>query len=540
MNLYAVIKYTGLIFVAMAATHLSFGQETVFSIFKTSSSQADEYFRQEQYKKAIELYRALPQHDNEVCLQLARAYYRIHQPEEAGMWYRQALALEQPLPPTDMYQYAEILCTLKQYDQAIGWYQKYLKANPSDPIAIRKIWRLKNRAYLYEDSIHYTVKRMDINSPSGELAAVPYNRGIVFVSNRPQKGMILHARNNADPLYRVYYSKRVTDTLQGQISIRYETPARYCHELHAALQEGPVTFYGEHRMLYIASGISARKKGKQTLQLYFAELREGRWTITGSFPYNSTEYSITDAAITPDEKTLYFSSDMRGGAGGKDLYKSTFVNNQWTKPVNLGETINTSGDECFPFTDAGNTLYFASNGHPGLGGLDVFKAAVIPSGFGEVTNIGYPVNTNADDFGIYLDESGTHGFLTSNRLNNNDDVYELAIDLQNYPLVIAGILKYKEESWKDSTELKLFPHAQLLLIDNLRNISVGTASTDETGAFTLTIPYSSQYRIKVIDRQSGEEVFVGLELSKRKTTENRYEMVVVKNSFKRITNTLIK
>ena len=107
--------------------------------------------------------------------------------------------------------------------------------------------------------------------------------------------------------------------------------------------------------------------------------------------------------------------------------------------------------------------------------------------------------------------------------------------MQTYPLVVKGVLKYKAESWRDSSELRIFPNAQLSLIDNHRNIAVGQATTDADGAFLLTVPYSSQYRIKVVDPRSGDEVSVGLELSKRKAAENIYEIVVVKNAFKSTT-----
>ncbi len=532
------IKYAVAFLLAIAISDFSIAQETVFSLFKTNDAKADQYFRDGQYKKAIELYNKHPekQGDDDICLQLARAYHYVNDPVQADVWFKEVIGREKTLPVADMYLYAETLSALKSYDQAIEWYSLYLKKDPSDPRTIKKIWQLRNRKYLYEDSVHYTVKSLAINSLSGEFGAVPYQDGIIFISNRKRRSFIHSTDANGESFYKVYYSKRVTDTLQGPVTSRYDEPSLFCRELRAAFHEGPVTLYDyQNRMLYTATS-SQKEKNKRVLQLYFAEQKDGKWRIVEPFPFNSTEYSIQDAAISKDEKTLYFSSDMKGGMGKKDLYRSTRVNNQWTKPVNLGEAINTSGDESLPFIDENNTLYFSSNGHAGLGGIDIFKAPVVENGFGEVTNIGYPVNTNFDDFGIYLEDEGTHGFFTSNRQNRNDDIYELDIDLQSYPLVVKGVLKYKEESWKDSTELKIFSHAQLYLIDNFKNASVSTTSTSDMGTFSLTVPYSSQYRIKVVDTRTGDEMFVGLELSKRKVTENIYEIVVVKNAFKGVVN----
>ena len=528
-------KYGILLFLTIMLSHISLAQETVFSIFKTNVDKADEYYREKNYKKAMDLYKASLKKgsDDEISLQIARSYFYMNQPAEAVQWFRLVTEKEQALQVADMYIYAEALCAAKQYDQAIEWYTRYQKKNPSDPIAIKKIWQLRNREFLYEDSIHYTVRPLDINTLSGEFGAVPYEDGLLFISNRNRKGFINNASSDREPFYRVYFSKSISDTTHLGSSVYYSKPVLFCRELNARFHEGAAAIYGPDKMLYTSTGTpSSKDKAKRTLQLNFAEQKNGLWSITQSFPFNSNEYSITDPVMSKDQKSLYFSSDMKGGMGGKDIYRSDFVNGRWSKPVNLGEIVNTAGDESSPFTDASGILYFASNGHAGLGGLDIFKIPVSDTNTGEVTNLGYPVNTHADDFGIYLDDDGTHGFFTSNRANGNDDIYELDMDMQTYPLVIKGVLKYKAESWKDSSEIKIFPNAQLSLLDNHRNIVVGQTVSDGTGAFLLTIPYSSQYRIKVTDPRSGDEVLVGLELSKRKIAENIYEIVVVKNAFK--------
>lgn len=528
-------KYGFLLFLTMMLSHLSLAQETVFSIFKTNVEKADEYFHAKNYQKAIDLYKTTLKKgsDDEIALQIARSYFYMNHPSEAVKWYRQVTEKEHVLPVTDMYIYAEVLCAVKQYDQAIEWYTRYQKKNPSDPVTIKKIWQLRNREFLYEDSVHYSVRQLDINTSSGEMGAVPYEGGLIFISNRKRKEFIRSRNSDNGSFYRVYFSMPVSDTTHHGLAAYYTKPALFCRELNARFHEGTIALYDRDKMLYTSTGSSSLKgKTKRTLQLYFAERKNGLWSITEPFPFNSNEYSISNPVISKDQKILYFSSDMKGGVGGKDIYRSDFVNGRWSKPVNLGDVINTAGDELSSFVDADNILYFASNGHAGLGGLDIFTVQLSGTNTGEITNLGYPVNTNADDFSIYLDDDGTHGFFTSNRAKGNDDVYELQVDMQTYPLVIKGVLKYKAESWKDSSELKIFPNAQLSLMDNYRNVAVGHTVTDAAGVFLLTIPYSSQYRIKVTDPRSGDEVLVGLELSKRKAADNIYEIVVVKNAFK--------
>jgi len=268
------------------------------------------------------------------------------------------------------------------------------------------------------------------------------------------------------------------------------------------------------------------------MRLYFAEIREGHWKITTAFPYNSEEYSIYNPTTNESGTLLYFSSDMKGGFGGKDLYKSENNNGQWTTPVNLGEIINTSQDEVFPFLHD-RTLYFSSNGHPGLGGLDIFKTEPGNSASIEVENVGYPLNTNFDDFGIVIDSLNTHGYLSSNRKGGgyNDDVYEFDMDLQTYPLEINGVMKFKEHSWTDTLELKLMPNAKIDLIDNVRNITVQESKCNDSGKFSLTIPYYSKYKIRVVSEDKDENI-VSLEIPKHRKGQGKHEIVIVKDPFK--------
>jgi hypothetical protein len=221
---------------------------------------------------------------------------------------------------------------------------------------------------------------------------------------------------------------------------------------------------------------------------------------------------------------------MKGGIGGKDLYKSEFVNGQWMKPVNLGEGINTIYDEVSPFLH-GPTLYFASNGHAGLGGLDIFRTIQDHVGLTDPENMGYPVNTNYDDFGFVVDSTNTHGYLSSNRRSGgfDDDIYEFEMDLQAYPLTITGVMKFKEHNWPDSAELAIMSNAKLFLIDNDRNVTVQEAACDHEGRFLLTIPYYSKFKIKVVS--ADDENFVSLEIPKHRKEHGQHEIVIVRDAF---------
>jgi outer membrane protein OmpA-like peptidoglycan-associated protein len=161
---------------------------------------------------------------------------------------------------------------------------------------------------------------------------------------------------------------------------------------------------------------------------------ENKWgdQLLEAAPFNDREYSVGHAALTADGQTLYFSSDKPGGYGGVDLYKSVRdQSGNWSAPVNLGPTVNTSGDEMFPFVANDGTLYFSSNGHLGLGGLDVFSSAPVKDGWSKPENLGYPINTNWDDFNYIIDKDNKTGYFASNRDKNadpaahgDDDIYK--------------------------------------------------------------------------------------------------------------------
>lgn len=510
-------------------------QETVFTMLKSDDRKANDYFEAKNYRQALVLYKALTSRSgtDRYYLPIARSYYFLHLPIEASEWYSKVATGKTSLPADDIFRYAESMSAQKKYDQAIELYKQYQSLKSDNPLIMKKIWQLKNRDFLFEDSIHYTVTPVAINTDASEIAAVRYADGFVFLSNRKRPSVVDNVDGDNQPFFRSYYSRQIPDTSGTTHSISYDNPVLLFKELGLKYQQGPLMIYGgEREMAYISSGQPLKDKGSRSLQLFFAGKEGDQWVRKGSFKYNSHEYSINSVYVQDDGQLLYFASDMPGGHGGLDIYKCVLNNGQWSKPVNLGEAINTSGDESFPFV-WGNTLYFASNGHAGLGGFDIFKALTNANGFEDAENMGYPINTNADDFALSLHSDGSRGYVTSNRSGHHDDIYEVTIDLQTYPFTIAGTLKFKEESWKDSSELKIFAHAQLILIDNQKNSVVQTSESDASGKFSLTIPYFSQYRIKIVGDHDVEEAVVSLDLGKTRNGENNYEIVVVKNSFRK-------
>ncbi len=211
---------------------------------------------------------------------------------------------------------------------------------------------------------------------------------------------------------------------------------KFSKALNSKYHEGPSTFFHDgSKIIFTRNGnaggggiFSQKKDVIARLKLYIADKKGNDWGNIRELPFNSSDYSCGHPTISFDDKILYFVSDMPGGYGGTDIYYTRFENGEWSKPVNLGGGINTAGNEMFPFVDEAGGLYFSSDGHPGLGGLDLFYARVNSRTVkveGPVRNLGAPLNSDRDDFGIISDAERKTGFFSSNRKRGgaDDDIY---------------------------------------------------------------------------------------------------------------------
>jgi hypothetical protein len=354
---------------------------------------------------------------------------------------------------------------------------------------------------------------------------------LIFLSDRPEVKMIEKVDAAGVNLYNLYQSKRIKDTTIIT-DLRFLRPVVVSGMLNMKSQAGPMAFYDNgNRIVYATTNARAGRDGRQTLQLSFAEKVNNTWKVTEQFPFNSIHYSITDPSISNNGTELYFVSDMTGGKGGKDIYRSFKVNGQWTKPENVA-SINSAFDDITPFNQSDRAIYFSSNGHAGIGGFDIFKIERRGNNWTEVTNVGYPINSYTDDFGFIPDSLGTSGYFTSNRKNSglDDDMYNVEIDIQNYPITIASLVQIKEHSWSDSSALTPYPNSKVILIDNLRNTKVYESETDSSGAVYIEIPYFSKYKIKIIGPQNDEHI-VSFDIPKNSKLNDHYEIVLVKDMY---------
>lgn len=480
----------------------------------------------------------------QVYKKLANSYYRVGDMKNAQRVYELYLkdTLSVAYKDADgIFEYAQSLAQNGQYELATEWYKRYHTLNGhNDSRGMDHHVAYKNNINeFYKDSLLYTLSRLNINSPQSDFSPVFYDKGIVFCSSRKMENGVrrVHSYNNAAflDLYYVdttFVNDKAYTTSKAAESYQHKTYS-YLHannELHSdethyssndsytvgyhahvfkkkfedtrtfepkpfsdvintKFHEGPATFNKEQNMIVFTrnnynNGVAKKGEGNvNRLKLFVATKNsDQKWEKVTEFPYNSADYSVGHPTFAPDGKSIIFASNMPGGQGGTDLYRSTINNGKWSKPENLGSEINTEGNELFPFIDEQGILYFSSNGHPGLGGLDLFKVEN-----GKIKHLSYPISSKKDDFGILVWSKGKKGFFSSNRDFGgfDDDLYMFT---SNKIMMLAG--KVYDEFRK-----KILPNSKVVLRDSTGNV-VGETTTDSSGAYVMEVERENSYLVK--------------------------------------------
>ena len=415
-----------------------------------STKKADKLFERLEYVKAAQEYLKLAEKspDNYVIGRLADAYYNIFNTKDAEKWY--AKIINEDPGAEIIFRYAEMLKANGKYKESNVWMSKFSKMKPYDTRAIA----FRNTPN-YLDKIIKKGKRFnvqnlkDINTISSDFGAFTFDNVLYLTSGRKQTGSQNKKYNNYTSdeeyvldvfKYDVINDVYINETPLEAINTKY-------HEGVIALSPSGDTMYFAREKYYSKSYYkdSIVKNGSTTKQVSVINLyratrctkKEITWKNNGNCNFNkgwnvteleinSAYYSMKNPALSCDGKTLYFSSDMPGGYGNYDIYKSEVKDDgSLGEPINLGQKINTEEQEVFPHMCCDNTLYFSSNGHLGLGGLDVFYSKNVDGKWSNVRNVGLPVNSNSDDFAFKMGEECTNGFVSSNRAGGvgSDDVY---------------------------------------------------------------------------------------------------------------------
>jgi len=463
----------------------------------SNTRKAEIYFGKLAYKNAIELYeRVLEKNpkDLNAKLRIAECYMAMNDPVNAIHWYDDVMK-EAELGPKHKYNYAQALSSLGNYDEAYKWYQYYSSEIPDDPRGKSKLDFLQNINFYRRDSTLYFIKSLSFNSTNSDFGAVPYEDGLVFLSSRDEDlfikyddtGEELGTDSDAEAPLDLYFAQ-YNDSI-------YLQPRKLNPLINSKFNEGPLAFYHHSRKviftrnnyLHFKKGFSS--DGKIKLKLY-ESVRDGKdnWLTPESFPYNNDDYSTAHPSLSSDDQTLYFSSDMPGGYGGSDIYYCKWENGSWGQPVNLGPEINTAGDEMYPFISDDDNLYFTSDGHGGFGGMDIYRSYRLSDLFGHVENLGFPINTNSDDFSFYLNEDGRSGYFASNRPGGlgEDDVYSFDVRYLN---IVGKVLESQTQDFVADATVTLF--------DSTNN-SYRQYHTNDQGYFYADLPLDSRFNLEAI------------------------------------------
>jgi len=361
---------------------------------------------------------------------IANSYRLVSDTEAAENWY--AKFIGETKNPIDYLHYAQALQSNGNTDAAKEYFLKYDASNGGDDERGKRLATAIERMNQFKQSDTQLKNVVEINSEKLEFSPRYYEDGIVFVSTR--KSSKKKAKKDIwldDNYMSLFYATLKNDGEAGAVK-------EFSPQINSPYHEGPVDFNNSANIIYFTRNNYSNNKVKKNsknaviLKIFQAEKIGTGWGEAKDLPFNTEDFDECHPALSPDGKTLYFASNRFGGQGGMDLYASNFDNGAWSAPTNLGPEINTEGNEIFPFVHDDGTLYFASDGWGGLGGLDIFSStqAEQNSAWLNATNLGKPFNSAKDDFGFVLNILGSEGYLSSAR-DGNDDIYSFKTNAES-------------------------------------------------------------------------------------------------------------
>ncbi len=380
------------------------------------------------------------------------------------------------------------------------------------------------------------VNAKKVNTSNLEFSPAYYQNGIVFVTSQNKQGK--KDRKIKETYFELFYADLDGNGLPLE-------PREFLVHLNTTQHEGPVTFDREGKVLYFTSNNinnlvqDENTKGVAHLKIYEARKGTQDWGHVKELPFSSDEYDCAHPTLSADGRKLYFTSNMPGGFGGMDLYFVEKSENGWGKPINLGKDINTEKNELFPFMHSSGNLFFSSNGYQGAGGLDLFMIDISGRKWGQVTNLGQPFNSPADDLGLILNPEGTKGYFASSRDGGTgkDDIYmfEAADGIwgRTTPSILSATLKVFDSKSKnaiDGAEIRVFEKTTEGFVSSEDDLFEGVLMPAEEGSTELVF--------KLIRKDAGSLNNPDLYADKKGEAkydflgERRYLLLVTKEGYK--------
>jgi outer membrane protein OmpA-like peptidoglycan-associated protein/tetratricopeptide (TPR) repeat protein len=479
-------------------------------------AQAEKLYTSFSYVKAAKLYKQLADQNinpDYTIKRLADCYNKIGDYKNAESSYSK-LYESGKADAEEIYAYSQALKSNGKYKESEQILDKFYYQNKSDTRGIEHTSKKGALDKILNDKPYFDIKNLDINSKMSDFSAAYNGDKVVFASNRGKNPSVVTEHTwNEQPFLDLYSANK---DAQGNLSM----PAKLNKRVNTKYHEGPAAYTTDGKYVYITrnnyfnSTYKKSSKGVNNLKLYRGKQVNGEW-VFDDFPYNNDEYSVGHPSVSSDGKTLFFVSDMPGGMGGTDVY-NVAVNDDgsYGEPKNLGKVINSEGNEMFPFIHENGTLFFSSNGHVGLGGLDVFAAQGKAGKYSKITNLAQPLNSGLDDFAFAIDKDMKQAYVSSNRDGGKggDDIY------------LANMLRPLKQTYSikgiaiDQFTKKPVEGAAVVLTDN-SGTKIGETKTGPGGNYNFEVEPQQNYKLAGTKEKyfPGENPFNTNELGDEKT-----------------------
>ncbi|MEO8236102.1 MAG: OmpA family protein [Flavobacterium sp.] len=405
----------------------------------------------------------------ELFQKLGNSYYFNAKLKEAGKWYEKLFSLGQDVDAEYYYRYSQCLKAEENYVKADEYLELFTKKTNSDNRS--KIFN-EDKKYLEsikKNSNRYSISDAGMNSAFSDYGPSITNNKLVFASARDTGGVSKTRSKWTNQSFTNLYKSDIDaeGNLSGVEALSKKVNSKFNESTPVFTNDGKTMYFTRNNFI---NGKKFTDTNKIVLlKLYKATLEGDNWVNIQELPFNSNEYSVAHPALSPDNKTLYFASNMEGTVGQSDIFKvSINSDGSYGTPENLGLKINTESRETFPFVSADNILYFASDGQSGLGGLDVFAVKIYENGsYSNVLNVGSPLNGPTDDFAYIIDPNTKKGYFTSNRDGGKgfDDIYKFTENSQlefDCKQTITGVVS-------DLQTTEIVPNTTVKLFDDKMN-----------------------------------------------------------------------
>jgi outer membrane protein OmpA-like peptidoglycan-associated protein len=458
-------------------------------------ASADKKYNSYAYIDAIKTYERVAEKgykSEDMFKKLGNSYYFNSDFDGAAKWYGELFAMNTNVEPEYYYRYAQSLKSTGQAEKGNKILQEFNAKYKDD-----------NRGKLFKENVNYLdqikansgrykIEDAGINSKYSDYSSYVYDNKIYFASARDTGNFSQRKHKWTGEYFTNIYVADVEPTNDKAIKVN-----KFKTSINTKFHESSPVFTKDGKTVYFTRNNYVNgKKGKDAnkitlVKIYKAILEKDKWVIT-ELPFDSNNYSVAHPALSPDEKTLYFASDMPGTVGQSDIFKVSINGDSYGTPQNLGKTINTEGKETFPFVTTENEIYFASDGHPGLGGLDVFVGQIENDGtISDIQNVGSDINSPKDDFAYIIDPVSRKGFFSSNKDGGqgSDDIYKF---LETRKL---KCLQELEGIITDAETNVILPGTKLTLYDN-QGVIKSTTISDSNGGYTFAVECGKTYNVR--------------------------------------------